>query len=56
MTVFCVLLIIDQPQTAASGVICEGRRHGTVHHVQKQTLLGHSPPASQAGRRVGQTL
>ncbi len=25
----------------------------TVHNVQNLTLLGHSPPASQAGRRVG---
>jgi hypothetical protein len=28
MTVFCVHLIIDQPQTGASGVVCQGRRHG----------------------------
>ncbi len=28
----------------------------TVHHVQNQTLLGHSHPASQAGRRVGPAL
>jgi hypothetical protein len=25
-------------------------------HVQKSHLLGHSPPASQAGRRVGLAL
>ncbi len=28
----------------------------TVHHVQNHTLLGHSPLASQAGRRVGPAL
>jgi hypothetical protein len=28
----------------------------TVHHVKNHTLLGHSPPASQAGRRVGPAL
>jgi hypothetical protein len=28
----------------------------TVHHVQDYILLGHSPPASQAGRRVGPAL
>ncbi len=28
----------------------------TVHHVQNHTLLGHSPPASHAGRRVGPSL
>jgi hypothetical protein len=26
------------------------------HHVQNHTLLGHSPPASQAGRRAGTAL
>jgi hypothetical protein len=26
------------------------------HHVQNNTLLDHSPPASQAGRRVGPAL
>jgi len=28
MTVFCVLLVIDQPQTKANGVVRQGRRHG----------------------------
>jgi hypothetical protein len=28
MTVFCVNLVIDQPQTGASGVVRQGRRHG----------------------------
>jgi hypothetical protein len=27
-----------------------------LHHVQNHTLLGHSPPAKQAGRRVGAAL
>jgi hypothetical protein len=29
-----------------------GQAAWTVHHVQHHTLLGHSPPASQASRRV----
>jgi hypothetical protein len=33
-----------------------GQAAWTVHHVQNHTLLGHSPPASQAGRRVGPAL
>jgi hypothetical protein len=44
------LYSVDQPQTGANGV------HWTVHHVQNHTLLGHSPPTSQAGRRVGPFL
>jgi hypothetical protein len=28
MTVFCVHLVINQPQTGASGVVRQGRRHG----------------------------
>jgi hypothetical protein len=27
-----------------------------VHHVRNHTLLGHSLPASQAGRRIGPAL
>ncbi len=30
-----------------------GQATWTAHHVQDHTLLGHSPPASQAGRRIG---
>ncbi len=30
-----------------------GQAAWTVHHVQNHTLLGHSPPAIQAGRRGG---
>jgi hypothetical protein len=26
--VFCIHLVIDQPPTGASGVVCQGRRHG----------------------------
>jgi hypothetical protein len=33
-----------------------GQAAWTVHHVENHTLLGHSPPASQAGRRVGPAL
>jgi hypothetical protein len=33
-----------------------GQAAWTVHHVQNHSLLGHSPPASQAGRRVGPSL
>ncbi len=33
-----------------------GQAAWTVHHVQNHTLLGHSPPGSQAGRRVGPAL
>ncbi len=28
----------------------------SLHHLQNHTLLGHSPPASQAGRHVGPVL
>ncbi len=56
--VFCVHLAIDQSKTGANGVVYQGRRHGlsSVHHIQNHTLLGHSPPASQAGRRVASRL
>ncbi len=33
-----------------------GQSAWAVHHVQNHTLLGHSSPASQAGRRVGPAL
>jgi hypothetical protein len=29
-----------------------GQAAWTAHHIQNHTLLGHSPPASQAGRHV----
>ncbi len=46
------------------GSPCQGNEYGmekaggtAVHHVQNHTLLGHSPPVSQAaGRRVGPAL
>ncbi len=49
---------------AHDGVLCTFGTSGvvvrvatwTVHHVQNHTLLGHSPPASQAGRHVGPAL
>jgi hypothetical protein len=49
MMVFCAHFVIDQPQTGASGVVGQGRRHGP-------SMLGHSPLASQSGRRVGPDL
>ncbi len=33
-----------------------GQAAWTVHHMKNDTLVGHSPPASQAGRRVGPAL
>jgi hypothetical protein len=33
-----------------------GQAARAVHHVQNHTLLGKSPPASQAGRRDGPAL
>jgi hypothetical protein len=47
--VFCTFihLVIDQPQTGASGLV----RHG-----QNHSQLGHSPPAIQAGRRFWPVL
>jgi hypothetical protein len=47
---------VDQPQTGLIAVVRQSWRHGPVHHVQNHTPLGHSPPASQAGRRVGPAL
>jgi hypothetical protein len=40
----------------ASGLVRQGQKAWTAHHVQNHTLRGHSPPASQAGRRVGPVL
>jgi hypothetical protein len=57
MTVLCVhlLIVIDQPQTGANGVLSV-RAGGMDRPLQNQTLLGLSPSASQAGRRVGSAL
>jgi hypothetical protein len=43
-------------RSAPSDVVRQGRGHGPCVQVQNHTLLGHSPPASQAGRRVGPAL
>ncbi len=40
----------------ASGVVRQAGATWTVRHVRNHTLLGHSPAASQAGRRVGPAL
>ncbi len=50
-----IVIVIDQPQTWTSGVVRQ-QAAWAVHHVQNHTLLGHSPPASQEGRRVGPAL
>jgi hypothetical protein len=53
----CVHLVIDQFQTGASAWCGPSRQAAwTVHHLQNHTLLGHSPPVSQASRRVGKAL
>jgi hypothetical protein len=60
------------PDVAHEGVLCtfsnisapdqgkwwgqSGQAAWTAHHVQNHTLLGHSPLANQAGRRVGPAL
>ncbi len=46
----------DQLQTVTMWCGPSGQAAWTVHHVQNDTMLGHSPPASQAGRRVGPAL
>jgi hypothetical protein len=46
-------LVTDQP---TSDVVRQGRRHGPSIYVQNHILLGHSPPAYQADRRVGPDL
>jgi hypothetical protein len=56
MTVFCVHLVIDQPPDRGKWCGLSEQAAWTVHHVKNHTLLGHSPPASQAGRRVGPAL
>jgi hypothetical protein len=50
MTVFCIHLEIDQPQTAASGVICKGRRHGPsfTYKITPGGLLSSSQPGGAA--------
>ncbi len=58
MRVFCVHSVIDQPPTGTSGVARQGRRHGPsiTYKITPSCQLDHSPPASQAGHRVGQAL
>jgi hypothetical protein len=50
MPVFCVHLVIDQHQTVVWFVRAGGM--DLPPRIQNHTLLGHSPPDSQAGRRV----
>jgi hypothetical protein len=50
--VFCVHLEIYQPQTGASVMFRQGRHGWSITY----TLLGHTPRASQAGRRIGPAL
>jgi hypothetical protein len=47
-----------QLQTGASGTVRQEGRHGVMDRPSStnHTLLGQSPPASQAGRRVGPAL
>jgi hypothetical protein len=52
----CVHLVIDQSHTGASVVVRSRQAAWTIHHVQNHTLLGHTPPDSQASRRVGKAL
>jgi hypothetical protein len=56
MTLICVhsVKVTDQPKTGTSGVVRQARRHGPF--ITYTSLLGHSPPASQAGHRVGPAL
>jgi hypothetical protein len=55
--VLCTVhLVIDQPPDRGKWCGPSGQVAWTVHHVKNHTLLGHSPPASQAGRRVGPAL
>jgi hypothetical protein len=49
LTVFCVHLVIDQPQTGENGV--SGQAARTIHHVQNHTLAG-SLSFSHAARRA----
>jgi hypothetical protein len=50
----CQTLSAEQPQTMASGMVRQATWN--VHHIKNHTLLDHSPPASQTGRRVGPIL
>ncbi len=57
--VLCTFSNIDQPQNRGKWCGASGHAAWTVHHVQNHTqvtLLGHSPPASQADCRVGPAL
>jgi hypothetical protein len=54
----CVLCTFSNRSAPDRGKWCgpSGQAAWTVRHAQNHTLLGHSPPASQAGRRVRPTL
>ncbi len=54
---------LDLPEACSLADPDQGKRYGPsgqaawiVYHVQNHALLGHSPPASQAGRRAGPAL
>jgi hypothetical protein len=53
-----VLCTLSNRSAPDQGMWCgpSGQAAWTVNYVQNHTLLGHSPPASQAGRRVGLAL
>jgi hypothetical protein len=53
-----VLSTFSKRSTPDRGKWCgpSGQAAWSVHHVQNLTLLGHSPPTGQAGRRVGPAL
>jgi hypothetical protein len=53
--VLCTISNRSAPDRA-SGMVRQGQATWTVYHVQNHTLRSHSPPASQAGRRVGPVL
>jgi hypothetical protein len=54
--VFCTFSNREAPDRGNKWCGPSGLVARTVYHVQNHTLLGHSPPASQAGRRVGPVL
>ncbi len=57
MTMFCVHLEMHQPQTGAVWPVrAGGMDRPSRTKCQNHTLMGHSPPASHAGRRVGPSL
>jgi hypothetical protein len=54
----CVLCTFSNRSAPDSGKWCgpSGQTAWTVHPVLNHTMLGHSPPTNQAGRRVGPGL